>query len=73
MRLDQMRAAILADNDQDREAARAWFSEATDNDKLRVWLTIQRAYPEPEMEIMSRLAQLAFGDLILEEPRGETK
>ena len=68
MDFNQMKACIAADTDQDREAARTWFREATDADKIRVWMAIQKPHTDPVMEIVTRLAQLAFSELILEEP-----
>lgn len=50
-------------NAEDRAAAVKWMAEATTEDKLRVWMTIQRPYDDPVMEIMSRFAQLAFGEI----------
>jgi hypothetical protein len=58
---------VIANNDQDAAACREWWDEATLQDKIRVWECIQRHYDEPEMEIMSRFAQLAFGQMAVEE------
>jgi hypothetical protein len=62
---------LVADHDQDRARAERWWAEATFKDKLRVWLCIQRDYPHPTMEVMSRFAQLAFNEMILAQARQE--
>ena len=64
--MDSMLARIGADNDQDREAARKWMREASNAEKLAVWMTIQKPYADPAMEVMSRFAQLAFGEMLTE-------
>jgi hypothetical protein len=55
---------IIADNDQDRAECLAWFAQATVADKCQVWDTIQALGGSPEREIVSRFAQLAFGELL---------
>lgn len=64
--MDSMYARIRADNDQDREAARKWMREASNAEKLAVWVTIQKPYKDPAMEIVSQFAQLAFGEMLVE-------
>lgn len=64
---------IVADNDQDQEEARRWFRDATHDDLMLVWAVIQRPYRDPAMEVMARLAQLKFGEMLVEkygQPRG---
>lgn len=65
-RIDSKFARILADNDQDLEHARKWFREATNADLIRVWKAIQQKYDDPALEVMSRLAQLKFAEMLLE-------
>ena len=54
---------LICVNDQDRATCAEWWREATVEDKLAVWFAIQRHYDDPIMEIMSRFAQLAFGEM----------
>ena len=64
--IDQMLARIGADNEQDREAARTWMREATNSEKVLVWTAIQAMPDEGVMGIVSRFAQLAFGEVMEE-------
>lgn len=66
MNKDMMIAAVTAANDQDREGAKQWMREASMADRLAVWMRIQKNYKDPVDEIMSRLAQLAFGEIMVE-------
>lgn len=61
-----MIARITADNDQDREMCKQWWRETSAADKIRVWNLIQQNHADPVMEIMSRFAQLAFGEMVAE-------
>jgi hypothetical protein len=54
---------IAADNDQDRAEAETWWWQSSNADKVAVWEWIQREHDDPVVEIVSRLAQLAFGEL----------
>ncbi len=53
----------VSDNEQDLAEALAWWRRSSAAEKLLVWAAIQRPYNDPTMEIMSRLAQLAFGQI----------
>ena len=57
-------ARLISDNEQDRAECLAWWKSASDDDKLRVWEAIQRRYADTAMEIMSRLAQLKFAEMV---------
>ncbi len=57
------RLRIISDNDQDLAQADEWWRTSSLEYKLAVWACIQRHYDDPAMEVMSRLAQLAFGQL----------
>ncbi len=57
---------VISDNDQDLAACREWLAQASENDLLRVWDVIQRVYDDPAMEAMSRFAQLALAELLVE-------
>lgn len=58
-------AQIVSDNEQDRAAAERWWRESTNDAKMDVWAAIQMPYGEGSpMEIMSRMAQLCFGELM---------
>lgn len=63
MNIEQMRLRIIGDNEQDRAMAEQWWKESSIEDTMRVWNQIQRKYPDPVMEIMSRFAQIAFGEM----------
>lgn len=65
-RIDADFAVILADNDQCIEHGRAWFRQATNADLMRVWQAIQREYKDPALEVMSRMAQIKFCELLAE-------
>lgn len=54
---------IVSDNDQDLAACEQWWREASDNAKMQVLHCITRKYDDPAMEVMSRFAQLAFGQM----------
>lgn len=78
MNIRDLIARIVAANDQDREACREWIKNATLGERVEVWNTIQRQYDDPRMEVMSRFAQLAFGEMTAEheaeiESRGDVK
>lgn len=57
-------AKLIHDNEQDRAACREWWAAASVEEKCRVWDAIQRTYDDPVMEIVSRFAQLAFGEMV---------
>lgn len=60
---------IIAANEQDRAEFADWWRDSTAEDKATVWEAIQRRYDDPVMEIVSRLAQLAFAELAERELR----
>lgn len=64
------RIKLIHEHDQDHENCRRWWREATNAEKLAVWDVIQRDYSFPEMETMSRFAQLAFTQMALDETEG---
>lgn len=66
MNLEQMLLHIKSDNEQDSAAAKQWWKEENALGKLAVWDKIQKEYSDPSMEVMSRLAQLKFGELLEE-------
>lgn len=55
---------IASDNEQDRAACRTWWAEATEADKLAVWGAIQEPQADPVWEVVTRFAQLAFGEMM---------
>lgn len=65
MNMQQMMASIGADNDQDQAECDAWMRESSDREKMCVWMAIQRQYKDPVMELISRFAQLAFGQSLI--------
>lgn len=54
---------IISDNEQDRAEADAWWRDSSIELKLRVWLRIQKHHDDTVDEVITRLAQLAFGEL----------
>ncbi len=66
---------IASDNAKDLKQAREWFANASNEALLKVWLRIQADDKDDVAEIVSRLAQLKFGELMIEEMkrRGEDK
>ena len=62
---DKFLARVVADNDQDLATIEEWWGRATAEEKWHLWDTIQREYRDPAMEIMSRFAQLTFGELMV--------
>lgn len=56
---------ILSVHELDEAGAMAWMQESSDADKLAVWMTIQKKYDDPLMELMSRFAQWGFTQLYL--------
>lgn len=74
LKKELIKSRIRADNDQDREMARKWMREATPAAKLQIWNEIQKEHTNPVQEIVSRFAQLAFGEMMIEvadETQGE--
>lgn len=63
---DKQIVRLAAMNDQDRAQMRDWVKEASNDDLMRVWVTIQEPYDDPAMEIMSRFAQVALSEAIAE-------
>lgn len=62
MTIERMLVKIGSDNDQDRAACDQWMREASYADKLAVWMRIQVPRVDPVDEIVTRFAQLAFGE-----------
>lgn len=71
MNKDTILSIVTADNDQDREAAKQWMRQATLRDRFLVWTRIQQEYTDPVDEIVSRFAQLAFGEIMAEVEAGK--
>lgn len=57
---EQMLARVMADNDQDIAACKAWLREAETSLLLRVWDRIQVRHTDPVDEVVSRFAQLGM-------------
>lgn len=62
---------LIAYNEQDRAEGLQWWRESSTAEKMAVWEMIQRPFSNPIMEIMSRLAQLAFTEMAEREGLGE--
>lgn len=60
---------LISDNEQDNQEARAWWRDSSLEFKMQVWDRIQARGKDDTEEIVSRLAQLAFGILAEEEVR----
>ena len=56
---------LQAIQDQDEAAAMAWWKEASGADQMRIWLAIQRLGGMPELELISRFAQLGATHIAL--------
>lgn len=64
-RAERAMSRIATDNAADRWAMETWWRTSTNTDRFRVWCAIQRNYPDdPVMEIISRFAQVAFGECV---------
>lgn len=67
---------MIADNEQDRAAGKAWFEAATFDELKIVWDFLQRDFPNPVAELCSRLAALQFATFVeeqLRDTKGRTK
>jgi hypothetical protein len=64
--LNQVRSRITAENDQDRANMRQWWKETSPETKMMIWDYIQQKFPDPVAEIVSRFAQLAFAEALIE-------
>lgn len=62
-------ATISSDNDQDHANFEKWWDESTWEAKEQVWLKIVEPYDDPVMEVMSRMAQIAFTDMLIAKER----
>jgi len=60
-------ASLISDNEQDRAACAEWWANASLEAKQRVWDAIQIIHDDPAMEIVSCLAQVAFGAMVEKE------
>jgi hypothetical protein len=71
--LQRARLRILSDQDQDAAMCQTWWDEASEADKLAIWMHIQQDFTHLNdgncTEIMSRFAQLAFCQMLLQDPR----
>jgi hypothetical protein len=73
MDMKLMIARILADNDQDRAAAKEWIETESTENLMKMWLCITSQHKDPLIERMSLLAQLAMGELLAEADRFKGK
>ena len=60
---------LIAENEQDMAECEKWWREATTENKLQVLFHITRKYDDPAMEIMSRMAQITYGQLVEKDAR----
>jgi hypothetical protein len=58
-------AKLLSEHDQDEAHAVAWMREATNEAAVRIWNAIQDLGGTPELEIVSRFAQLGMCHALL--------
>lgn len=56
----QMFARIGADQDQDIEHAKEWMRKHDDADLIAFWLKLNKSYPNPTTEIITRFAIIGF-------------
>lgn len=66
---EKLQKIIISDNEQDRMEMKKWWREATEADKIAVWNAIQREHDNPVDEIVTRFAQIAFGEMFEESSR----
>lgn len=66
-------ARLISDQDQDLSHMRHWWKTNSLQAKAIVWERIQRPYSDPAMEIMSRLAQVAFTEMAIKATGRETE
>lgn len=62
---------IVSDNEQDRMHMLKWWKESTYEEKEAVWNAIQVQHDDPVQELVTRFAQVAFGEMVEKEWRGE--
>ena len=55
---------LVSDNEQDRANCREWWRQATPAAKMLVWDEIQKEHDDPVKEVVTRFAQLAFGEMM---------
>lgn len=70
MELDQVMATIRAQHDQNVMEARDWWKRESNDGKARLWDLLQIEYDDVGMELMSRLAAVAFERLAIEAADG---
>jgi len=63
---DNLLAVMQSQDDQDWEAAKAWWREETEQGKLELWFYMQREFKDTRQELMSRLAVLTYTRLFRE-------
>jgi hypothetical protein len=57
-------ARLISDNEQDRAAGEEWWKSSSKEVKLQVLQLITMPWKDPAMQVMSRLAQLAYGEML---------
>lgn len=63
----KMVSVVTARHDQDEAKGRDWFASLSFDDKVALWLYLNRDFDNPLLEAMSRLAILQFKRYAMEE------
>lgn len=66
-------ARLIADNEQNRAHAEAWWREATQDHKIAIIQAVLRSHDDPLAELVARFAQLAVGEMLEQEFRSQEK
>ena len=64
MSMNTLLQKLISDNEQDRAAFNEWWITSSHKDKLDVWGRIQKVHSDPIDEVVSGLAQIAFGEMV---------
>ena len=66
-------AKLIHDSEHDREEARRWFKESTDEQVFELWKTCQLEYGDPALRMMAKFAALKITELAEGRERRLTK
>ena len=72
MRVENLFLKIISDNEQDKAECLSWFADSPLNHWLAVWMEIQKPTSNNVQQIIYRLAQLKFSEIIEEKIRDGT-
>lgn len=64
-------AKLISDNEQDQAHCASWWKTSTPAAKAAVILFVTKPQQDPLLEIVTRFAQLALGQILEKEMKGE--